>query len=131
MLYSNAMRPVERFLSDLNKRLQNKSRLEEGLDTDRLFLSFSSLVTPVLGLEGSEELFQYWKDSYTHQSVPEYLSLGYMAAFVLNEYDDATMSLSPQDYEEIRETLSSVADNVHIDTLTTLMAELVSRGFLD
>ncbi|MCA1949863.1 MAG: hypothetical protein LDL24_04780 [Treponema sp.] len=125
------MRPVEHFLSDLNKRFQNKEPLEDGLTTDRLFIAFSSLVTPHLGLQGSEELFKYWKDSYTSQAVPDYLRLGYIAAFIVHEYDEGSMILSREDLEEIRDTLSSLADEMHIDTLTTLMAELVSRGLLD
>jgi len=125
------MRPVEHFLSELNKRFQNKKVLEEGLETDRLFVAFSNLVTPVLGLQGAEELFKYWKDNYTKGSVPDYLRLGFIAAFIVHEFDDTTMNLSADDFEEIRETLSSVAEDVHIDTLTTLMSELVSRGYLD
>jgi len=84
-----------------------------------------------LGLQGTEELFKYWKDSYARQTVPDYVRLGFLAAFVLNEFDETTMNLSPEDFEEIRDTLSSVADEVHIDTLTTLMTELVSRGYLN
>ncbi|WP_041396263.1 hypothetical protein [Gracilinema caldarium] len=125
------MRPVEHFLSELNKRFQNHELLEEGLETDRLFISFSSLVTPVLGLQGSEELFKYWKDTYAHQMVPDYLKLGFLAAFIVHEFDETTMDLAREDYEELRETLASVAEDVHIDTLTQLMSELVSRGYLD
>jgi len=124
------MRPVEHFLSDLNKRFQNKDILAEGIETDRLFITFSSLVTPVLGLQGSEELFKYWKDTYAKQSVPDYLRLGYIAAFILNEFDDQHMQLSSEDFEELRETITSIADEINIDTLTTLMSELVSRGYL-
>jgi hypothetical protein len=124
------MRPVEHFLSELNKRFQNKEILEDGIETDRLFIDFSSLVTPVLGLQGSEELFKYWKDTYAGQPVPDYLRLGYIAAFILNEFDDQHMQLSSEDFEELRETITSIADEIHIDVLTTLMSELVSRGFL-
>lgn len=125
------MRPIEHFLSEMNKRFQHNEKLEEGIETDRLFVAFSSLVTPILGLQGTEELFKYWKDSYSGQSVPDYLRLGFLAAFILNEFDDGTMHLSREDFEELRETLSSVADEIHIDTLTTLMSELVSRGYLN
>lgn len=131
MLYSNAMRPVEHFLSDLNKRFQNNELLEEGFETDRLFISFSNLVTPVLGLQGAEELFKYWKDTYAQKRVPDYLRLGFLAAFIVHEFDETTMDLAREDYEELRETISSVAEDVHIDTLMLLMSELVSRGYLD
>ncbi len=125
------MRPVEHFLSELNKRFQNNEPLEEGIETDRLFIAFSNLVTPHLGLQGAEELFKYWKDSYAAHGAPDYLRLGYIAAFIVNEYDEGSMTLTREDFEEIRDTLSSLADEMHIDTLTTLMAELVSRGMLD
>jgi len=63
--------------------------------------------------------------------VPDYLRLGFLAAFIVHEFDETTMVLAREDYEELRETLSSVAEDVHIDTLTVLMSELVSRGYLD
>jgi hypothetical protein len=57
--------------------------------------------------------------------------LGAMAAFFLGDYDEETMPLDKEDWEEIRGTLEDVSEEIDIKTLTGLMGELLSRGALD
>jgi hypothetical protein len=51
--------------------------------------------------------------------------------FFLGDYDEKTMPLEKDDWEEIRGTLEDVSEEIDIKILTALMGELLSRGLLD
>jgi len=124
------MRPVEHFLSEL----QSQARSRRGLDDSefsRLSSSFSRLAAPVVGAAAAQELFFHWKDRYASGEGADLLKLGYIAAFLLEEYDDPSMDLQAADFEALRDVLDEAAETLDLKTLTTLMGELVARGFLD
>lgn len=89
------------------------------------------MTAPVVGEDAAEELFRSWIDRYGSGQAPSYERLGYIAAFIIGEYDDATMKLGDEDWETIRDIVSAEAESMNLDELTRLMGELVSRGALD
>jgi hypothetical protein len=89
---------------------------------------FVGLIAPVLGASVAADLCNRTLES---AAVPAGLQkLGGMAAFFLGEYDEETMPLDDDDWQEIREILEDVSGEMDINTLTSLMGELLSRGFL-
>jgi hypothetical protein len=122
------MRPVEHFLSQLDRfeRLSNTAKESE---EDRITREFVSLTAPVIGKDAAEDLSFSCLDRLRSLRNPSYTRLGYVAAFLLKEFDD-TMELDSNDWEDIRDTLEDAARDMDMDTLTTLMGELLSRGKL-
>jgi hypothetical protein len=92
----------------------------------RLAGDFFALVGPVIGRLAAEAIYYRTVKRYEVQSVT-LDKIGSLAAFFLGEYDDESMTLGTGDWEDIRETLEDVADEIDIDTLCALMGELVSR----
>jgi hypothetical protein len=90
-------------------------------------VEFSALASPVIGQEAAEDLFCRSQERHGAE-VPQ--KLGAIAAFLLGEYDDP-MGLEKDDWEDLRETLEEVSGEINLDTLTTLMGELLSRGKLN
>jgi hypothetical protein len=118
------MRPVDHFLSkaDRASALDRQTRL-------RFEQDFSALAAPVLGATAAADLY-----NRTLNRVPGNAALGKlgaMAAFFLGDYDEETMPLEKEDWEEIRGTLEDVSEEIDIKTLTGLMGDLLSRGVLD
>lgn len=123
------MRPVDHFFSGL-------ARLESSLRSgtapgnaamERLSRDFSALVAPVIGAAAGGELFTRTRERLeTHGG--SLARFGAMAAFFLGEFDDTSMDLEDDDWEDIRETLEEVSGEIRMDTLTVLMRELLSRG---
>jgi hypothetical protein len=118
------MRPVDHFLSQLDK-LERAVQIDE----DRLVQDFVSLCAPVTGVPAAEDLCCSLLDRLRNSAPPPLRKLGFAAAFLLGEFDD-TMSLDQEDWEDIRETLEEIAGEMNLETLTTLMGELLSRGKL-
>jgi hypothetical protein len=124
------MRPVEHFLSKLDRvssaPWDDRTRL-------RFERDFGALVAPVLGAAVAADLYNRTLDRPVHNAAPHAAlrKLGCMAAFFLGEYDEATMPLEKDDWDEIRGTLEDVSGEIDLTTLTALMGELLSRGALD
>jgi hypothetical protein len=120
------MRPVDHFLSKLDRlssaALDSRSR-------GRLEKDFVALVAPLLGAAAAADLYNRVLNSAPPDAALR--KLGFMAAFFLGEYDENTMSLEKEDWEEIRGTLEDVSGEIDLKTLTTLMGELLSRGVLE
>jgi hypothetical protein len=57
--------------------------------------------------------------------------MGYIAAFFLGEYDDTSMPLEAEDWQEIRETIEDASEEIDIAALTSLMDGLLSRRLLE
>jgi hypothetical protein len=135
------MRPVEHFLSLIE-------RLEQGRDTggvsggggagkrenegteDRLVREFVNLAGPVIGAAAAEDLSAAALDRIKAKGSRGYRKIGFIAAFLLGDFDDDSMELDDDDWEDIRETLEDVSGEMDIETLTGLMGELLSRGRL-
>jgi hypothetical protein len=123
------MRPVDHFFSQLT-RLEASLRPGAGLDAaaaDRLRRDFSVLIAPVIGAAAAGELFDRARERLDRYG---YRRIGALAAFFLGEFDDASMSLEQDDWEDIRETLEEVSGGMNLDALTALMGELLARGKL-
>ncbi|MDR1249597.1 MAG: hypothetical protein LBK63_09870 [Treponema sp.] len=90
---------------------------------------FGDLVAPVLGAAAAADLCH----RTLARAVPDTAlrKLGFMAAFFLGDYDEETMLLEKDDWDEIRGTLEDVSGEIDLITLTALMGELLSRGALD
>jgi hypothetical protein len=93
-------------------------------------LSFKRAVVPVVGTTVAEELFAWWRDEAA-AGPSGFERLGYIAAFLLGEYEQASMPLPADAWSQVREALSAEAESLDLDVLTKLMGELVSRGVLD
>jgi hypothetical protein len=120
------MRPADHFLAKVD-------RVSSGVLDDqtrrRFERDFSVLVAPVLGAAVAADLYNRTLDRVAADAALR--KLGAMAAFFLGDYDEKTMPLERDDWEEIRGTLEDVSEEIDIKTLTTLMGELLSRGVLD
>jgi hypothetical protein len=120
------MRPVDHFLAKADRASvapldsQTRKRFER---------DFTALVAPVLGAAVAADLYNRTLDRAAADSALG--KLGAMAAFFLGEYDEKTMPLDGDDWEEIRGTLEDVSEEIDLKTLTALMGELLSRGALD
>jgi hypothetical protein len=120
------MRPVDHFLSKADRV---SSAALDGETRRRFERDFVALVGPVLGVAVAADLYSRAMDRSAADSALR--KLGAMAAFFLEDYDDETMPLEKDDWEEIRGTLEDVSEEIDIKTLTALMGELLSRGVLD
>ncbi len=124
------MRDADHFLSELDALGRSGTKTVDPRLASRLSASFCRLTVPVVGAEAAEGLFRYWVDSYGAKAEPEFPPLGYLAAFLLREYDGETMPLDRRDFEELLDTLNDAAGEIDMNVLTELMAELVSLGLL-
>ncbi|MDR1177805.1 MAG: hypothetical protein LBK64_03145 [Spirochaetaceae bacterium] len=115
------MRPLDYFFSLADRE---KSFSPEG----HLAREFVKLASPVLGETCAGDLCFRTVSRLGEKAGP---ALGNMAAFLLGEFDDGTMTLDDADWDEIRETLEDAADGIDLNTLTGLMDGLLSRGKLE
>jgi hypothetical protein len=99
---------------------------------DREFLGrdFSQLLAPVIGGPPAEDLFYRTLDRVSREEGGSLQKLGYKAAFFLGEYDDASMTLDAEDWQEIKETIEDASEEINLVALTSLMDGLLSRGLL-
>jgi hypothetical protein len=121
------MRPIDRFFCHLDKlafSLKPGENLNRQIPSS-LCSEFSSLLSPVIGREGAEDLFY----RTTGRGDRLLQKLGAMAAFLLGEFAD-TQSLDEEDFENIRQILEEVSGEINLNTLTALMGELLARGRL-
>jgi hypothetical protein len=120
------MRPADHFLSKADRvssaALDRQARL-------RFEQDFCALVSPVLGAMAGADLYNRTLNRVPGKAALQ--KLGAMAAFFLGDYDEKTMPLEREDWEEIRGTLEDVSEEIDIKTLTGLMGELLSRGVLN
>jgi hypothetical protein len=124
---------VDHFLSQLDK-LERSGAVLDAACEDRLVREFVSLCAPVCGAPAAEDLCRNVLDrlraaTNTASSPKALQKPGYIAAFLLGEFDDS-MNLNNDDWEDIRKILEDVSGEMDLETLTTLMGELLSRGKL-
>jgi hypothetical protein len=122
------MRPVEHFLSQLDKMERTSSPAAE----ETALRGFIELSAPVIGKDGARDLGAALLGLLREKPGPgglPYLRLGYAAAFLRGEFDDSMM-LDTEEWEEIRAALEEAAGEMDLTTLTALMGELLSRGKL-
>jgi hypothetical protein len=88
------------------------------------------LTAPVIGKDAANDLCVYCFEKLEGQNAENLQKLGFIAAFLLGEYDDASMNLDTDDWNEIKETLNDISGDINLDTLTELLGGLLNRGFL-
>jgi hypothetical protein len=123
------MRSIDHFFSRL-ARLEESRRPGAGPESaDMAWLSreFASLVGPVIGSAAAGELFGRARERLETRG-GDLAAFGALAAFFLEEFDDASMSLADEDWEDIRETLEELSGEMNLDTLASLMGNLLARG---
>ncbi|GHU84234.1 hypothetical protein FACS189473_0940 [Spirochaetia bacterium] len=91
---------------------------------------FSRFLAPIIGADAAETLYTSTVTALAGQKPDMLAKLGYMAAFFMGVYDDNTMPLNEQDWQEIRDTIEDASEAMNLDTLTGLMDALLSRGLL-
>jgi hypothetical protein len=124
------MYTIDRFISQLDKlsaSLQSgkTSRTLEGVERD-----FAALIAPVIGIRPAEDLAGRMLERIKSSGTGSLRKIGYTAAFFLGEYDEASMSLDAEDWQEIKEIIEDTSEEIDIITLTSLMNGLLSRGLL-
>jgi hypothetical protein len=120
------MRPADHFLA---KAARVSPGALDGQTRSRFERDFVALAAPVLGAAVAADLYNRTLDRVATDAALR--KLGAMAAFFLGDYDEGAMPLERDDWEEIRETLEDISEEIDLTTLTTLMGELLSRGVLD
>jgi hypothetical protein len=127
------MRPIDLFFSRLS-RLEAAPGFDEK-QLARLSGDFAALVAPLIGRGTAGELFKRVLERMECPGGAEkpggggsLQKLGAIAAFFIGEFDDNTMTLEDEDWEDIRETLEEISGSIDMNVLTTLMGELLSRG---
>jgi len=119
------MRDSDHFYSELETLARRG-----GTDPAGAERAFLRLAVPVVGETAAEEIFRYWLERHGASSPIAWVKLGHFAAFVLGDYDDATMDLDADDWSAVRDIVSAEAEELDMDDLTRLMADLVSHGAL-
>jgi len=122
------MRPADHFLSELEALGRNSASGSVVPAEDHLLRSFSRLVDPVVGREVAEDLFVLWNERFGSGPTPHWAALGYIAAFVLGDYQADSMPLDADTWAGIREAVNLGAGTMDLDTLTRLMGDLMARG---
>jgi hypothetical protein len=89
---------------------------------------FAALTGPVIGGPTAADIFDRTRERIQAAKTASLRRLGALAAFFLGEFDDTAMELETEDWEDIRETLEDISGEINLDTLTSLMGELLSRG---
>jgi hypothetical protein len=131
------MDPIDHFLSRLSS-LENSLRAGAGnrgnpaeqFSADWLSSEFFRFTVPVIGTTASEDIYYRTLERICRLPPEGVMKLGYMAAFFLGKYNDASMNLEEEDWWEIRHTVEDASEVINIDTLTGLMNNLLSRGLL-
>lgn len=93
--------------------------------------AFYRLTAPIVGEAAAEELFRFWEERHAAAGAIDWPKLGHLASFILGDYDDATMDLNKDDWAAVRDIMSAEAEEMNLEDLTRIMADLVSRGALD
>jgi hypothetical protein len=108
-------------------------------DNKWIAAEFVRLVSPSIGRLPSANLaFTYLFEKRPSPDTPDpegsegrarrLLKLGYIAAFFLDQYDDDSMNLEKEDWQNIRSILEEASEEIDVNTLTALMGELLERG---
>jgi hypothetical protein len=121
------MRPVDRFISQLDRL---SVPIQDGENLKFIKRDLVSLIAPVIGAGPAEDFSNRILDRVKTNMTGSLRKIGYMAAFFLGEYDDASMPLEAEDWQEIKVTVEDASEEIDIAVLTILMNGLLSRGQL-
>jgi hypothetical protein len=121
------MRPIDRFISQLDRF---PVPLQDAESLNRLGRDLVSLIAPAIGVGLAEDFSSRVLDRIKTNTTGALRKIGYIAAFFLGEYDDASMPLEAENWQEIKETIEDASEKIDIAALTILMNGLLSRGLL-
>ncbi len=131
------MRPIDHLFSQIDSVIRSFrgnvldfSDKEGQQSKDRLMNVFSGLTAPIIGKTAASDMCFYCFDRLEGRHPEGLQKLGFIAAFLIGEYDDKTMELDAGDWSEIKETLEDISGEINMDTLTELLGELLNRGVL-
>ncbi len=108
----------------------NGSNTVEPSVVDKIRKDFSLLLSPLVDVSVGETLFDAWWNRNRSLPQPNWASLGYMGAFILNEYDEGTMPLEQDDWIDLRDAITDGAEEMDLDVLTELLDRLLARGLI-
>jgi hypothetical protein len=121
------MRPIDHFISQLDRSPVSS---QDGESLNRIERDLVSLIAPAIGVGPAEDFSGRILDRKKTNTTGSLRKIGYMAAFFLGEYDDASMPLEAEDWQEIKESIEDASEEIDIAALTILMNGLLSRGLL-
>jgi hypothetical protein len=124
------MSPVDHFIARLDRLAASLTGDIAPLSMEQVKREFVALIAPVLGLSPAEHLVAYIQEHIGKDTPNSLRKMGYIAAFFLGEYDDASMPLEAEDWQEIQETIEDASEKIDITVLTSLMDGLLSRRLL-
>jgi hypothetical protein len=131
------MKPIDHFFSQIDVVVRSFrgnnlifSDREGQQSQDRLMNAFSSLTAPVIGKTAADDICLYCLNKLEGENPESLQKLGFIAAFLLGEYDENSMNLDSSDWNEIKDTLNDVSGEINLDTLTELLGDLLNRGVL-
>jgi hypothetical protein len=137
-LYFVCMKPIDHFFSQIDSVIRSFrgnnlifTDREGQQSQDRLMQAFSSLTAPVIGKAATNDICLYCINKLEGEKPETLQKLSFIAAFLLGEYDDKSMNLDTDDWNEIKETLNDVSGEINLDTLTELLGDLLNRGKLE
>jgi hypothetical protein len=128
------MSPIDHFFSQLDRLEQSlkPGEIPGKKDSDYLERDFASLVGPVLGAQEAAEIFRRTQDRMAAVPGQKFPlgKFGALAAFFLGQFNNDSMALSDDDWDDVQETLKELSGEMNIDTLTALMQDLINLGKL-
>lgn len=113
------MQAQDKFYNDARRMVSRDYDKENALkELKRLFIGSSPDECSKCGL--SEDLFSFWVGNYGENFADTYEKLGEINSLLYGEEEGGT-GLSPSDWGEIREIISSYGDSLDLKFLTDVM----------
>jgi hypothetical protein len=122
---------IDHFIAQLDRLAASVPGQPDIRTLDRSEHEFATLIAPVIGVSSAQDLAARIRERLEKNTTTSLRKMGYIAAFFLGEYDDASMPLEDEDWQEIRETIEDASEEIDIAALTSLMDGLLSRRLLE
>jgi hypothetical protein len=131
------MKPIDHFFSQIDSAIRSFrgnvlvfSDRENQQTQERLINAFTGLTAPIIGKDSANDLGLYCFNKIEGEMPENLQKIGFIAAFLLREFDNDSMKLDTDDWNEIKETLNDISGEINLDTLTELLGDLLDRGAL-
>jgi len=121
---------IARSLQAAKARAPEKSAASTRMAIDSANAIFMHLAVPILGESAASDDFAWWQERYGTAHEPRFEKLAHIGSFLIGDYDSEKMDLDTDDWATIRDSISSEAEEMNLDTLSRLMTDLVERGAL-
>lgn len=113
--------------SSLERQIESGALSADGA-VSRAQALFARGVSSLIGPTLTEEVFAQWRERQSDARRPDLQALGYRAAFLLGEFDGASMSLKADEWEDLRDAITAEAGDLDLELLNELMSALLDRG---